>query len=178
MEKKIEKKINTYLSCFKEEIKTKSSELGLTEDYNYDKLLQFIYDKENLKLSKEDFMKRKRIKNVINIFERCIAKRANGENCSRRKKGDSQYCGTHIKGTPHGIVDENNEDNTNNFQKVEVYAQDIQGIIHYIDNKGNVYQMEDVMQNKVNPRCTAKYEKINGNYSILYSEKMPSNLDT
>ena len=36
--------------------------------------------------------------------ERCMAKRANGEQCTRRKKQDSCYCGTHTKGTPHGTV--------------------------------------------------------------------------
>ena len=55
-------------------------------------------------LSKEDFQKRKRVKNVVPQFERCGAKRANGEQCTRRKKDDSCFCGTHVKGTPHGEV--------------------------------------------------------------------------
>tara|TARA_B100000282_G_C31733669_1_gene492294 strand:+ start:1800 stop:2057 length:258 start_codon:yes stop_codon:yes gene_type:complete len=36
--------------------------------------------------------------------EKCQAKRSNGIQCTRRKKQDSCYCGTHIKGTPHGTV--------------------------------------------------------------------------
>ena len=36
--------------------------------------------------------------------EKCNAKRANGTQCTRRKKQDSCYCGTHIKGTPHGTI--------------------------------------------------------------------------
>ena len=105
MEKRIEKKINNYMSNLKENIKNKSIELGLLNNPECAKLVQYIYDQENLKLSKEDFMKRKRCKNVVNIFERCSAKRADGENCSRKKKDGCNYCGTHIKGTPHGITE-------------------------------------------------------------------------
>jgi len=46
----------------------------------------------------------------------------------QKKKDGNEYCGTHVKGTPHGIVDTNNEIKINT-QKVEVWAQDIQGII-------------------------------------------------
>ena len=35
--------------------------------------------------------------------ERCCGLSANGQQCTRRKKeGQDKYCGTHIKGTPHG----------------------------------------------------------------------------
>ena len=51
-------------------------------------------------------------------------------------------------------------------QKVEVYAQDIQGIVYYIDKNNNVYQAEDITMNKVNPKIIAKYLKIGEVYSI------------
>ena len=51
-------------------------------------------------------MKRKRVKNVVHLSDRCCAKRANGEQCTRRRKDTTtEYCGTHLKGTPHGICD-------------------------------------------------------------------------
>ena len=102
---------------------------------------------------------------MIMIFDRCCAKRANCEQCTRRRKDDSEYCGTHLKGTPHGIVDAQNEPK-NTTQKVEVYAQDIQGIIYYIDKNNNVYQAEDIISNKVNPKIIAKYVKDGEKYSI------------
>ena len=117
--------------------------MGLTNCEDMNKLLQYIYDYERLYFVKEDFQKRKRVKNFVPIFDRCCAKRANNEQCTRRKKESSEYCGTHLKGTPHGIVDINT-DSTNTTQKVEVYAQDIQGIIYYIDKNNNVYQVEDL----------------------------------
>jgi hypothetical protein len=110
-------------------------------------------------------MKRRRVKNAVTLSDRCCAKRASGEQCTRRKKDENEYCGTHLKGTPHGIVS-TNEENKNITQKVEVWAQDIQGIIYYIDNKNNVYQTEDIIINKLNPNIIAKYEKKGEIYSI------------
>ena len=110
-------------------------------------------------------MKRKRVKNIIHLNDRCIAKRASGEQCTRRRKDDSEYCGTHIKGTPHGIID-NNEEEVKTTEKLEIIAQNFQGIIYYIDKYNNVYQTEDIIYNKSNPKIIAKYVKNGDVYSI------------
>ena len=47
-----------------------------------------------------------------------------------------------------------------------MFAQDIQGIIYYIDKNSNVYQAEDIIINKINPKIIAKYVKEGENYSI------------
>ena len=167
MDKKINKRIENYTTQFKDNIREQAIQLDICDNEKTQKLLQFIYDYERLHLSKEDFMKRKRIKNSINLFDRCCAKRANNEQCTRRKKGEEEYCGTHLKGTPHGIIELNKSDNNNmEIKKIEVWAQDIQGIIYYIDNLNNVYQTEDIIINKTNPKVIAKYEKIGENYKI------------
>ena len=44
-------------------------------------------------------------------------------------------------------------------KKVTVWAQDINGIIYYIDNNKNVYDPQDILDNKVNPTVIAKWEK-------------------
>ena len=124
----------------------------------------YIFDYERLTLEKDDFIKRKRVKNVIPFFDRCCAKRANNEQCTRRKRENTEYCGTHLKGTPHGLVDLQME--SNNTQKIEVWAQDIMGIIYYIDKFGNVYQAEDIVVNKINPKVIAKYVKTGEVYNI------------
>jgi len=165
MEKRINKKIENYTTTFKEDVKTKITQLGITNDKEVSQLLQYIYDYERVSLTKEDFMKRKRVKNTVNLSERCCAKRANGEQCTRRKKEEDEYCGTHMKGTPHGII-ENQEEPTNLNHKVEVWAQDIQGIMYYIDKSNNVYQAEDIIANKINPKIIAKYVKNGEHYSI------------
>ena len=159
MERRINKLITEYVTNFKEDIKTKAIQLGLTNNPNMEQLVQYICDYERLVLNKEDFLKRKRVKNVVHLADRCCAKRANNEQCTRRRKDETLlYCGTHMKGTPHGIC--SNEDNDKPLgQKVEVWAQDIQGIIYYIDKVGNVYQAEDIVVNKINPKIIAKYVK-------------------
>ena len=165
MEKRLNKKAEGYITSFKDNIREKVTQMGMTKDQQVNQLLQFIYDYERLSFNKEDFQKRKRVKNFVPIFDRCCAKRASNEQCTRRKKEGCEYCGTHQKGTPHGIIDSQNEPK-NTTQKIEVFAQDIQGIIYYIDKNNNVYQAEDIISNRVNPKIIAKYLKEGETYSI------------
>jgi hypothetical protein len=161
MERRISKKVNDYIHNFKNEIAEKIKAMDSTDS---SEIMNYVYEYKNFELTKEDFMKRKRVKNMVPVYERCCAKRANGQQCTRRKKDDSQYCGTHSKGTPHGIMNEN--ETVSNVTKVEVSAIDIKGIVYYLDNEGNVYDTEDIIANKKNPRIIAKYEKIGEEYSI------------
>ena len=165
MERRLNKKLEAYIASFKDNVRDKATQMGMTKDEKVNQLLQYVYDYERLMFLKEDFQKRKRVKNFVPIFDRCCAKRASNEQCTRRKKEGCEYCGTHLKGTPHGIVDMQNEQKNTTY-KVEVYAQDIQGIVYYIDKNNNVYQAEDIAMNKVNPKIIAKYVKIGDVYTI------------
>jgi hypothetical protein len=177
MERRINARIDAYLIALKNEIATKFEEVNakhsvplatsLPEDIHrdYASIMGFIYSADKLKLSKEDFMKRKRIKNVVPVFDRCHAKRANGEQCTRRKKDGCVCCGTHTKGTPHGMFDILEPAITS--IKVDTWVQDIKGIMYHIDSMGNVYDPENIVANTVNPNIIAKYIKnSNGEYSI------------
>ena len=105
--------------------------------------------------------------------DRCCAKRASGEQCTRRKKTDGKYkdeptnlCGTHVKGTPHGSVS-NDATTQKPNTKVEVWVKDIKGINYYIDAQHNVYNPEDILANKINPSIIAKWVKVTDDvYSI------------
>jgi len=165
MEKRLNKKTEQYITNFKDNIRDKVQQMGISKDDKMNQLLQYVYDYERLSFEKEDFQKRKRVKNFVPVFDRCCAKRATNEQCTRRKKEGNEYCGTHMKGTPHGIID-NQEDAKITTQKVEVWAQDIQGIIYYIDKNNNVYKAEDIIVNKLNPKIIAKYIKNGDVYSI------------
>ena len=167
MEKKINKKISEYISIFKNDIKEKAESIGNSNTEENLQLLQFIYDYERLQLKKEDIVKRKRIKNSIPILNRCSAKRCNNEQCTRRRKDDSIFCGTHIKGTPHGLI-ESSVKNGNDIQKIELSVEEINGIVYYIDSFSNVYCTEDVLQDKQNPRIIAKYKLENDNKYTIY----------
>jgi hypothetical protein len=165
MEKRLTKKAESYITNFKDNIREKATQIGISQNPEIYQLLQYIYDYERLTFNKEDFQKRKRVKNFVPIFDRCCAKKSSDEQCTRRKKDGNEYCGTHIKGTPHGIID-NQNDTKISTQKIEVWAQDIKGIIYYIDNNGNVYQPEDIIINKLNPKIIAKYVKNGEQYNI------------
>lgn len=167
MEKRINKKIETYVTTFKDNIRSKVSELNFDEKTKMNELLEFVYEYNRFSLVKEDLSKRKRIKNSIPSDNRCNAKRANGEQCTRRRKEDCEFCGTHSKGTPNGLIQDNeNNGNITINHKMVVFAEEIKGIVYYIDNNYNVYNTEDILSEKINPRIIAKYVKDDNKYTI------------
>ena len=178
MEKQVNSKFEQHQSKFKDDIKnwllTKhvllTDESGINHNSEF---LQYIYDYTGVQMSEADFKKRKRIKNIVPQFDLCSAKRANGEQCTRRRKTDGKYkdepthlCGTHVKGTPHGTIE--NEVNVQKPNtKVEVWVKDIKGINYYIDAQNSVYKPEDILSNKLNPAIIAKWVKVTDDvYSI------------
>ena len=134
------------------------------------------YDRPNLVLTKDDFQKRNRVKHPWGLHELCIAKRADGEQCTRKMKDlnaapEERFCGTHIKAQPHGLM-RLNEANPSTVHKVmpmeevgfhervervEVWVQEIKGINYYIDAHNNVYKPDDIIANKHNPSVIAKW---------------------
>lgn len=143
--------INSHLGEYK-----KRNGVNTIDAFHAD-LMELVTDYEKFTVSGEDLVKRKRVKNSVPLFDRCIAKRANCEQCTRRKKEGEGYCGTHIKGRPHGSVNETAENMVTN-KKVEVWVQEIKGIVYYVDAEKNVYDPEDILANKVNPRVVMKLE--------------------
>ena len=165
MEKRLNKKIESYLREFKDNIRNKVNAMGFEETTKTNELLEYVYDYERLIVVKDDLIKRKRIKNVIPSMNRCCAKRCNGEQCTRRRKDKNEFCGTHVKGTPHGLVNLENI-NSSALQKVEVFIVNMMGIMYYVDLYNNVYSTEDILDGIQNPKIVAKYAKDNEIYSI------------
>ena len=152
--------INNEITIIEQHIKDNQSEqdpcITLLNDIKR-KLIQEIYNYQTLSLCDEDVKKRKRLKNSITLQDRCSALKANKMQCSRRKLGDNCFCGTHLKGQPHGIID-NQETNTKVSKNVQVWAEEIKGIWYYIDNLNNVYDTNDILANITDPKKIAKYE--------------------
>ena len=162
VEGKINRKLNENVDKMKEYLKNVAYSFENENDRN--SIINAINNIKISNITSDDLKKRKRVKNVVPYYDRCIGKKSNGDRCTRRKKDGCELCGTHIKGTPHGKIN----DIVENVKKVTVYAKEICGIVYYIDDEGNVYNTEDVYENRENPRIIAKY-KIEGenNYSIL-----------
>jgi hypothetical protein len=151
MEKAINKRVEDYLISFKNGIKDKIISLGFQEKDKISEVLEFVFEFERLVFERDDIVKKKRVKPEIPLEQRCVAKRANGEQCTRRKKRECEFCGTHDRGTPHGAM-ANATELSNTVQKMEVFAEEVDGIVYYIDKYKNIYCTEDILSNKENPR--------------------------
>ena len=167
MESRITKKSDQHLLEFKGAIKEWFSDNNsdICGECDRSDFLKFIFDFDSLSFSKDDFQKRKRVKNIVPMSIRCCAKRANGEQCTRRKKEGYDFCGTHEKGRPNGSV-ETIEYKEKEVKKIEVWVQEIKGINYYIDDSTNVYKHEDIIKNKRNPEVLTHYVVNDGIYSI------------
>jgi len=158
MEKRINTKLETYIGEFKTNVCDKIKNMNFDRKEEITELLQYVYDYDRLSMTKDDFIKRKRIKNAIPVTNRCNAMRANNEQCTRRRKEGIEFCGTHSKGTPHGVINADVNETTDTTKIVDVFAKEVMGIVYYIDNFNNVYNTEDVMNNVENPKILAQYE--------------------
>ena len=162
MDKKINTKTSRWIAAFKKDVVAKI--ISSNPDPRPE-LLQFVYNYPNLNFTNQDFHKRTRVKNTVPYHDRCKAMRANMEQCTRLKRADVRFCGTHIKGTPHGEITDS-PTTEKNFKKVQVWAQDIAGIIRHLDKDGNVYDPQDIYQGTTDPKIIAKYTHNDGVYEI------------
>ncbi len=158
---KLRQAMETEIDDFKKNIIEK-----LQKEEGYTDVIQFIKDYNIRELTPEDYSKRRRVKNAIPFHEKCQAKAANGDQCSRRKKQGSNFCGTHSKACPHGVISMPETDSTvsKNGEKVtkkqiEVWLEDINGIMYWINDSGVVYNPDDINKNIEDPRVIAHYEK-------------------
>lgn len=162
MEKTIRTKVNDHSELMKTNIQNWLQENGATvvfSDQNRtSEFIQYIMDFPNIELNKEDFQKRKRLKNNVPDYNRCIALKCNGERCSRKQKNDLvSFCGTHLKGANYGTT----QQNTSNVKKetIQLWLQEINGISRYIDKNNNIYCMEDILNSVKEPRIIGQYGK-------------------
>ena len=168
MERRINTKINTHFENHKNSL-IQFIKKNIDKDPNI--IYNYINDTQCCSIVKTDLQKRKRVKNIVPLYDKCCALRANKEQCSRRKKDGFDFCGTHVKGTPHGKI--SNEPPKKTHKKVQVWIEEIHGISYYIDSNNNVYDHNDIVKNRVDPKIIAKYTKENGKYNIpsLFNKK-------
>ena len=158
MEKKIQKKVDEYFNNLK--LKISNNDFNLLDKFEkYPRLI----------LEKEDFLRRKRNQNIIPFDLRCQAKRANQEQCTRRHKVDHKFCGTHIKGTPHGIINQNNNIKTLYRKKIHIFSREINGILYFIDKENNIYNHGDIYNQT---KIVSIIGKLKDNNIIEFFEKV------
>ena len=165
MEKRISKKLDEYIETFKNNIKDHID----TTDLNFEQksnILKFVYDSESFNLTKEDFTKRRRSKSTVPQYLRCMAKKSCGNQCTRKKQDKNDFCGTHDKNRPYGIIDDNHT-NHNSIFKQQIWLEEINGISYYIDDANNIYKTEDIIKNVINPKIIYKYIRTNNELKIV-----------
>ena len=154
MESRITKKVEQYVETMKESIMSKMKSDSKEE------VSAFISEYEKMTWQKSDFDKRKKLPTLLPVGMRCCANRSTGEQCTRRKKSKSEYCGTHSKQNEE--TKEKKETTT-----TSIWSQDIQGIMSYIDEVGNIYKPEDVMSKREVIRVIGTYKKEENTYSFM-----------
>jgi len=170
MEKIISNKVDEHVESIKTELINSINNILQKEEIEKDDMTNLINEVMTIKsveFSKEDFIsKRNRTRNEVHKSERCIARKSAGEQCSHRKQEGKMYCGTHSKGTPHGVISD--EIDTNKVTtKVAINVIEIEGILYHVDNMGNVYDPIDIVSNTKHPKVICKYEKQeDGTYTI------------
>lgn len=174
MEKNITNIVNRHNLTFKSNLKdwfTNNKSKIVDEEGNdvTNKFIQHMFDFPSLELTSNDFKRRERSESNVADCDRCLALKSNGARCSRRKKNiDGKimgYCGTHLKGISNGSVEETN---IVQKEKIQIWIQEINGIIRHIDDKGNIYKTDDIIDRVDSPRIIATYtqDELTGEYII------------
>lgn len=160
MERNIRSKIHDHNKDFKENLtkwlQSMNATIQVDGEVKTNEFLQYMSDFPDLELHKDDFQKRKRVKNSVPDYNRCIALKCNGERCSRKQKNDLvSFCGTHLKGANYGTTQQKEE--KTKVEKIQLWLQEINGIMRYIDDSYNVYCMEDILNQVEEPRIIGTY---------------------
>ena len=171
----VNKRLEEYLLTFKQDIK----DMVITLDFDskgktkISTLLEYVYEYPRLSFTSEELQKPKRTKLEMvgtDMEHRCMAKLSSGERCTRKKKLVSSYCGTHKKThTEENIEKICPNERPPDTCTLEVFTEDFQGIVYYIDLAGNVYNTEDVLMKIKNPRIIAHAQRGTGPGNILFT---------
>lgn len=113
--------------------------LEISSEYNIDKniLLRKYINEDNL---------RKTPQKQTGTMYKCMARKQDGNQCSRRKKGVSDYCGKHMKNPKFGRIDDN-ADIVNTLAEDDNYImtslETIDGVEYLVDSN-NILFTNDV----------------------------------
>ena len=92
--------------------------------------------------------------------QRCTAIRAGGKQCTRRRKENTTFCGTHVRYGQSTCVSNNVESlSTSTENNISVGTTrslravvSSSGIPHFVDDESNIWCAEDVCSEHINPR--------------------------
>ena len=115
-------------------IKLKEILAEISKDYslNYEKLQSKYIKDENININMELMHKRKRKKNKqLACNELCMARKADNDQCTRRRKDGSEYCGKHFNNLKFGRIDDEDK-YSNNDDFIKCSPEDIDGKEYFV----------------------------------------------
>lgn len=166
MDKKVNKIIETYVSSYKQDIKKKAISIGFNEQSKIEDLIEYVMEYERLVIPKEECIKQKRTKGPVSNVNRCLAIISTGGQCTRQRKQNCELCGTHTKGNTLGLVHPDDLEEPETYT-LTVASIDINGIVYFVDDKNNLFNTEDIINEDDNPKIIGKATIENGVYKIL-----------
>ena len=116
-----------------------------------------------------DTPRKQRVRAEVPKYQRCQAYKANGEQCTRRRRTGCELCGTHVKGTPHGRLNlpESGRAKTKRYLTC---VKEVNGINYHVDTQSAVvYMTEDILSGNREPRVIGSYKVVDGCGSIAYT---------
>ena len=135
----------------------------ISDKYNIDLgTLEANYCQQNLSVCELGLTlkKKKRKKNrILDKNELCMAKKADGHQCTRRRKDGKEFCGKHLNNLKFGRIDDDDKYNDTN-KYIKTTHEKIDGIDYLVDSNSTVYSFD-----KNNPTIIGS--KINGKLVFL-----------
>jgi hypothetical protein len=155
MDKFYHEQVDQFVEMFKKDVKknfVENSEMEFNRFVdNYDSFKMVTKVKE---------------KNTVPMSLRCVAKRLNCDQCTRRRNKTSAFCGTHFKSRPFGVFDVVVLADDDIVHLISVFTQEIQGIVFHLDENLNVYDTGDILNDVRDPKILTKAVYEDGIYTI------------
>ena len=153
--------LNSLTVIFNNKLKHILNEISVNYNINIDTLVQ-KYCEPNLSISDLalPIKKKKRKKNrILDKNELCMAKKADGHQCTRRRKDGKEYCGKHMNNLKFGRIDD--DDKYNDTSKyIKTTQEKIDGVDYLVDSNNVVYSFD-----KNNPTIIGS--KVDGKLVLL-----------
>lgn len=142
--------MSVYNSKLKEVLKDLSLTYSIKDNGKKNITLDELYEKyclNDLVLEEVTAPKKKRRKKnkQLEKTELCMAKKADGCQCTRRRKDGNEYCGKHMGNLKFGRIDDE-EKYANNDQYIKTMHEKIGGNDYLVDSNNIVYTFD-----KTNP---------------------------
>ncbi len=100
---------------------------------------------------------------------RCCATLLSGKQCSHKHLAGQTLCGTHLKLSVKNTVSRDSVISGT----TEIIIYNVNGISYFVDINCNIYNVEDVLSNTINPSIIGKLEKGNPDKVIIFTQSQP-----